>query len=169
MTESNIRKAVAFYKKRIYDLEKQRLLREYGFPIVGSVSSQDWELFGAILMGDIKSEGYGSDLTRHEIKSAVIGNSFEYQYHRKHGEEKLLEDIEIDWHVFISYSDDYRHLVVRRAPGSKMKEKFEGWLEGLRRAYSGPNPRQRYRKSISYGWVVEHGEVILRIEDGERV
>lgn len=169
MEDSNIIKAIDFYQSRILDLKKQQLLEEYNFSVTGNVPFQDWELFGAILVGDKKSEGYGSDLTRHEIKSAVTGNSFEYQYHRNHGEDKLIEDIELDWHVFISYSRDYRNIVVRRVPGSALEPTFRSWLAGLRDAYTGPNPRQRYRRSISYGWVAENGEIILQIKGGLRV
>lgn len=164
----HIEKAYEFYRQSILDVEKQRLRQEYNFPVVGSVPSTDWELFGAILVGDKKKSGYGSDLSNSEVKSAVEGNSFEYQYHRNHGEEKLKEDIDLDYHIFISYSPDYQNVVVRRVPGSALSSIFEGWLPDLQSNYA-RNDKQRYRKSISYGTVVSKGEIIMEIRGGELV
>ncbi|WP_309716871.1 hypothetical protein [Armatimonas sp.] len=126
----------------------------------------DWEVFGAILTGDQKRVGYGSDLTQLEVKSAVAGNSFEYQYHKEHGEEKLNEDPQID-HLFISYSKDYTSLVVRYVEAARLAPVFESWRQGYQERYASGG--QRFRKSISFGFVVEHSEVILRVVDGLQV
>jgi hypothetical protein len=65
-------------------------LREYNIRIPGSISPQLWELFGAILTGDRGTGRYGADLNNYEVKSSIDGNSFEYQYHLKTGQGKLL-------------------------------------------------------------------------------
>jgi hypothetical protein len=123
-------------------------------------------VFGAILTGDKKKEGYGSDLAHTEVKSAVDENSFEYQYHKEHGEEKLDEDKRID-HVFVSYSRDYRDVTVRWVRPEQLAETFESWRQGYRERYASGG--QRYRKSISYGTVCEKGRVVMTIRDGALV
>ena len=57
-----------------------------------SVLSIAWELFGSILTGKKGTAGYGADLDGIEIKSAIAGSSFEYQYHLHTGLAKLKED-----------------------------------------------------------------------------
>ena len=94
-------KAYQFYKKYIFNKEKQKLLEMHGFSIPGSVSSSDWELFAAILVGRKAAAGYGADLEGLEIKSAQMGSSFEYQYHKHTGLEKLKDDMKVN-HLFIS-------------------------------------------------------------------
>jgi len=39
------------------------------------------------------------DLSKHEVKSAENGGSFEYQYHKNTGKEKLRQDIQTG-HLF---------------------------------------------------------------------
>jgi len=160
--------AYDFYKKFIYNKEKQTLLAERNLHVAGSVPSVDWELFGAILTGDDGKGGYGSDLKRHEIKSSVSGASFEYQYHLNGGMKKLADDMKVD-HIFISYSPDYRDIEARVIKGTVLKKTFKGWEPGLIENYAGPNRKQRYRRSISYGTVKSDGKLILKIEQGELV
>ena len=164
----HIGEAYEFYKKFIYNKEKQALLAERKLHIAGSVPSIDWELFGAILTGDDGKGGYGSDLTKHEIKSSVLGASFEYQYHLNGGIQKLIDDMKIS-HVFISYSPDYRDIEVRVIKGVALKETFKDWEPGLIENYKGPNRKQRYRRSIPFGTVKSDGKLIMRIEHGELV
>lgn len=164
MRALNIAGAVDYYEKHIYRADRFAVFARYGFSLTGSVPSIDWEVFGAILTQDQKRTGYGSDLTHLEVKSAVEGASFEYQYHKEHGEEKLDEDKQID-HLFISYSADYNIVVVRYVEAIRIASTFEAWREGYRIRYASGG--QRYRKSISYGFVQKHGEVVLRIQDGE--
>ena len=141
------------------------LLKKYKLHVAGSIPSIDWELFGAILTDDIGKEGYGSDLRHHEIKSSVDRASFEYQYHLHGGEKKLKEDMEVA-HIFMSYSPDYKNLEVRVIEGEQLKKVFKEWLPGWKKNYKGPNRRQRYRKSISYGRVRKDGMTIMKIENG---
>ena len=162
-------KAYNFYKRYLLDLtrDKTAIYTEYGFRVTGGlVPSQDWELFAAILLKDKAKPGDGADLEHHEVKSAVQGNSFEYQYHKHHGEDKLDEDIAID-HVFISYERGYAGLEVRFVKGDALAAIFESWRPGLIQNYQAG--RQRYRKSIAFGFVREHGDLILKIEDGELI
>lgn len=158
--------AYHFYFNHFINIEKQKIIKRYNFPITGSISSFDWELLGAILTGEKRSEGYGSDLGRFEIKSAVWGNSFEYQYHLNRGKEKLLEDMAVG-HVFISYSRDYKDITVRFVYGLQLSKQFITWIPDLLKNYRGSNPRQRYRKSINFSYVTEIGIVIMKIRDGQ--
>jgi len=165
----DIGEAYTYYKKFIYNEERQVLLKRYGLHVAGSVPSIDWELFGAILTGDHGKQGYGSDLTGHEIKSSVERASFEYQYHLHGGKQKLLDDMKVR-HIFISYSDDYKNIEVRRMDGKQLKERFRAWLPGLEQNYAeGPGRRQRYRKSIPFGIVKKNGVLIMSVKDGELV
>ena len=101
----NVKEAYDYYKKFVRNEERFQLLEKHNFKLAGCVPSVDWELFGSILTGDQGKDGYGSDLGKHEVKSAVEHASFEYQYHLNAGEHKLNEDMVVD-HIFNSYSPD---------------------------------------------------------------
>jgi len=160
--------AYEFYKQYIYDRKLQGLLVKNSMPVPGSVPSVYWELFGAFLTGDKGKQGYGSDLIKHEIKSAVAGASFEYQYHLLAGEQKLTEDMVVT-HVFFSYSKDYADVDVRIMSGEDLKGYFSSWLPELRENYAGPNKKQRFRKNIPFGFVNQHGRLIMQIRSGKLV
>lgn len=164
----NIKAAYKYYLDHIYRPGRFYAMKDAGFSITGSVPSTDWEVFGALLTGEKGSPGYGTDLQSYEVKSAKDGSSFEYQYHLKSGESKLNEDIDSD-HLFISYSPDYMNVVVRKLDSSTLADTFESWRVGLIENYSqkGGRRRQRYRKNVAYGFVVEHGEVVMRITNSE--
>src|SRR5688500_9013678 len=81
----HLREAYEFYRKFIYNVEHQAVLKERGFNVAGSIASINWEVFASILTGDKGKGGYGSDLTNHEVKSGIEGSSFEYQYHLNAG------------------------------------------------------------------------------------
>jgi hypothetical protein len=164
MPNFHVAEAFDYYDKHIYRADRFAVFRRYGFSLAGSVPSVDWEVFGAILTGDQKRSGYGSDLIHLEVKSAIEGSSFEYQYHKEHGEEKLDEDKSIG-HLFISYAADYRDVTVRYVSPEVFAPIFEAWREGYRQRYASGG--QRYRKSISYGLVVSQGEMILKIRSGD--
>ncbi len=164
----NLKEAYDFYRKFIYNQEHQVVLENHGFHVAGSVASVNWEVFASILTGDKGKEGYGSDLTHHEVKSSVDGGSFEYQYHLNAGKVKLHEDMEVN-HIFISYSKDYKNIEVRLLEGGKLKDTFEKWMPGLIENYEGSTPKQRYRKSVSYGFVKTNGVLILKTESGNLV
>jgi hypothetical protein len=157
-------KAHDFYVKFILSSEKQALMTEYGFSANGMVSAVDWELFAAILTNTRRRSGYGSDLEGYEIKSAKMGSSFEYQYHKHTGIEKLDDEIGVS-HIYISYGDKYNDIDIRVLPAASLSKTFEGWRQGLKENYKKGSTRQRYRKSISFGFVCNHGQVIMRIRD----
>jgi hypothetical protein len=164
----NRQAAYEFYKEYLLDVLRQKtmLYDTYGFKTVGCVTSQDWELFGAILLNDrAKGGDVGSDLQHYEVKSAVTGNSFEYQYHRNHGLEKLEEDMQVD-HLFISYDRDYAGVTVRLVSAAALQRTFLSWRPGLIRNYQGDNPKLRYRRSVSYGFVERNGAILMEIRKG---
>lgn len=125
-------KAYSFYKKFIldYSQDKLEIYKQYGFTLQGSVGSKDWEVFAAILMGDRARSGDGADLMGYEVKSALLGNSFEYQYHKNHGLDKLQSDKAID-HIFIARNSVYQDIEVWLVKCSKLVPIFDKWLPEL--------------------------------------
>lgn len=168
MQDLYLEEAFAYYDKHINRTERFDLLEAYHLPVPGSVPPIDWELFGAIMTGSKGTPGYGADLENYEVKSAIEGNSFEYQYHLHGGLTKLEEDIVVQ-HIFISYSRDYLNVTVRIVPGQVLAAIFEAWRPKLLENYTGENPRQRFRRSISFGTVKKEGVVVMEIKHGQRV
>lgn len=168
--ELDITKSYQFYQKCLLGpiQEKTKIYQEYGFQVIGSIVSRDWEVLAAILLKDRAKPGYGSDLEKHEVKSARYGNSFEYQYHKNYGEQKLKEDQEVD-HIFITYTENYLSLEVWQVRGEELAPIFQDWLPGLQANYSGENPKQRYRKSIPFRMVKQKGELLMKIENGQLI
>jgi hypothetical protein len=88
------------------------IYRERSISAEGIVPFRDWEVFAAVLGDDVGSGfAVGNNLTRHEIKSAKFGGSFEYQYHKNTGLAKFDHDQTVD-HVFVVYDDSYRSVDV---------------------------------------------------------
>ena len=168
MPELHVQAAFQYYKQHINRKERFNLLRKFNFPIAGSVPAVGWELFGSILTGDLRKVGYGSDLRSYEIRSAKLEGSFEYQYHLHGGLTKLRDDTAVG-HIFISYSADYADIVVRSIPGAGLAPYFQQWEPKLKENYSGINPRQRFRRSIAYGKVIELGTIIMEIKDSHLI
>jgi hypothetical protein len=164
----NIAEAYAYYDRHINREERFELLREHKLRVAGSIHPIDWELFGSILTGDQGRQGYGSDLMDHEVESAAMGSSFEYQYHFNAGVSKLREDI-MAQHIFISYSTDYQDVLVRMIPGFELADIFSLWEPLLEENYRGTFRRQRFRRSIAYGTVVTKGRVIVEIRTGKLI
>lgn len=108
---------------------------------------------------------YGADLGDFEVKSAVIGSAFEYQYHLHSGLQKLDEDKRVD-HIFISYSKDYLEVFVRLVPGEKLATIFEQWRPSLINTYQGEAKKQRFRKNINYKTVLNNGQILMHIREG---
>jgi len=163
--------AFAFYSRHIYDEAKINMLRSHNLKVAGHVPSVLWELFGSILTGRRGKGVTGADLQGWEVKSSTMKSSYEYQYHLNTGEAKLLEDGEVN-HLFCSYSTDYRNLIVKAIPGGELKETFfDVWLPEYRanydRSVGSDSRRQRFRKSIPYGFVQVHGRTILEVNAGE--
>jgi hypothetical protein len=161
-----VQTAYSFYKTYILDYSRGKadIYERYGFSLQGSVGSKDWEVFAAILLNDRARRGDGADLMNYEVKSAVIGGSFEYQYHRNRGLDKLTDDRDID-HIFISRSESYTNVEVWLIERTKMTSTFDRWLPELLQNYETAE-RQRFRRSVTYGFVRSQGIRLLEISDG---
>jgi hypothetical protein len=161
----NVGEAFSFYEKYILGgSEKRRLQEERNFK--PSVPSSDWELLGAILVGENASAGNGADLESFEVKSSADG-SFEYQYHRKSWKDKLKEDMSVD-HLLVAYDEGYRDIEVWAAAGDQLKDKFKDWIPEAREAYSGEDPDYRFRRNITLRQAKERGaNLVMAISDGQ--
>ena len=159
--------AYSFYRAFIleYSRNKAEIYKRYGFSLQGSVGSKDWEVFAAILLNDRARKGYGADLEHYEVKSATTGSSFEYQYHRNHGLDKLTDDKNVD-HIFVSRSKDYMDVEVWLVERADMTSTFDKWLPELLQNYEMAE-RQRFRRSLTYGFVRSKGNLLLEIRAGE--
>ncbi len=164
-----VHRAYKFYKDFIlnYSLEKAVVYQQYGFTLQGSVVSKDWEVFAAILLDDRAKSGYGADLLHYEVKSAMTGTSFEYQYHRKHGLEKLNDDRTVD-HIFVSRNRSYTDIEVWLVQRAQMLPVFERWFPELQENYLNKQ-RQRFRRSVTFGFVRANGQRLLEIIDGQLI
>lgn len=167
---SSLDRAYQLYISHIYDEEKIKLLSEHNLKIAGSVPSVMWELFGALLTERRGSGLTGADLLGWEVKSAKFGGSFEYQYHLNTGVAKLKEDCVVN-HLFCTYSETYKDVVVRVISGKNLSEKFfRAWEPEYLKNYDTSVPvsqrRQRFRKNISFGYVEANGKLVLKIENG---
>ena len=79
---------------------KLRLYRARDVRSVGKALTSDWEVFASILVKNVGSKlSKGVDLSKHEIKSAENGGSYEYQYHKNTGKQKLEDDVRVG-HLF---------------------------------------------------------------------
>ncbi|NEN94418.1 MAG: hypothetical protein F6K50_02410 [Moorea sp. SIO3I7] len=166
MPTLQVQEAYSFYRRFIleYSQDKAEIYQRYGFTVQGSVGSKDWEVFAAILVNDRARRRDGADLINYEVKSAVIGSSFEYQYHRNHGLDKLADDKSVD-HIFIARSQAYTNIEVWLVERAKMLSKFDKWLPELLQNYQA-EARQRFRRSVTYGFVKNQGVKLLEISDG---
>jgi len=165
----DVEKALDFYKKHLLEANSvlDPLLREYNFK--SKIPSWKWEIFAAILVGDVsRGTNKGSDLENHEVKSRLIGDDFEYQYHRRSWKEKLKQEIYIK-HIYISYWPGFADLNVRIVDGIYLKEFFEKWEPEIIDAYEVKDPKQRFRRYIPYATIVELGKLILRIRGGKKL
>ena len=124
-------------------------------------------MFAAVLLGDRAKPGAGADLMNHEVKSAFLGNSFEYQYHKNRGLEKLQQDKAVD-HIFIARGSAYTDVYVWFVERGQLSHIFDSWLPELNQNYLG-GTRQRFRRSVSYAFVMTHGELLLEIRAGRLV
>jgi len=141
-------------KLRLYEARKVRP--------AGAAMSSDWEVFASILLRDPgKKRAAGIDLSQYEVKSAFAGGSYEYQYHKDSGKEKLRRDVEVG-HLFFDHEDNLRHVDLRYAHGNSMKGFFREWLREFPEPYG-----QRYRKSIPFNWVKENARLLMTLVNGE--
>jgi hypothetical protein len=165
-TDLDFEKSLMFFHAYMYG-PLQGKLRLYGAREIpqGSVAmSSDWEVFASMLTKDLgRKLGAGIDLANYEVKSAKRNASYEYQYHKVTGREKLARDAEVG-HLFFDYYDNLKEVDLRYLHGSKLREYFGKWLE----EYPDPYP-QRYRRSIPYSFVKENGTLLMTLKDGEVV
>jgi hypothetical protein len=173
----HFRAAFEFYQTHINRTEFFELLKERNLKTSGSVPSIAWELFGSILTGKMGSSGYGADLDGVEIKSAIAGSSFEYQYHLNTGLEKLKEDQDVV-HFFFSYASDYQSFQVFTVAGKALVPFFSKWIPEYLKNYNklgggsstdSGQRRQRFRRSIPFGWVVQNARLVMQVKDGKLV
>lgn len=166
-TNLDFEKSMMFFHAYMYG-PLQGKLRIYGARAISAgpvAMPSDWEVFASMIVNDMGRKLLsGIDLTNHEVKSAKRGSSYEYQYHKNTGREKLANDMLVG-HLFFDYADNLKEVDLRYAHGSAMKAFFDKWLSEFPKVYE----QQRFRRSISYSWVKEHGELLMTIKDGEVV
>lgn len=165
-TNLDFEKSLMFFHSYMYG-PLQGKMRLYGarrIPPGAVAMSSDWEVFASMLVNDLgRKFGAGIDLANYEVKSAKSGGSYEYQYHKNTGLEKLTKDTSVG-HLFFEYSNSLKEVHLRYLHGSQLQEFFNKWRE----EYPNPYP-QRYRKNIPYGFVKQHGTRLMTLEDGEVV
>lgn len=147
---------------------KKPIYEDRSIPMEGVIPFRDWEVMAAILVDDRSSASRsGSDLLNHEVKSSKEGGSFEYQYHRSHGLEKLDHDLTIE-HLYVVYQSGYLNVDVYSLTAEQFSEVGETWRDGLIENYRQAN-RQRYRKSMPRNKVLHECRVVMKIRDGKLV
>jgi hypothetical protein len=164
-TELDFEKALMYFHAYMYGplqgklrLYAARNIRSAG----GTTMASDWEVFASILVKDLGQKlAAGVDLSNFEVKSAVASGSYEYQYHKNTGKQKLAHDMKVG-HLFFEHADNLRMVNLRYAHGSQMKSFFKEWLEN----WPDPYP-QRYRKNIPYKWVQDNGALLMTLTNGE--
>lgn len=165
-TNLDFEKSLMFFHSYMYG-PLQGKMRLYGarrIPAGAVAMSSDWEVFASMLVNDLgRKFGTGIDLANYEVKSAKRGGSYEYQYHKNTGLEKLTKDISVG-HLFFEYSDNLKEVDLRYLHGSQLQTFFKKWRED----YPDPYP-QRYRKNIPYGFVKQNATLLMTLKDGEVV
>ena len=163
-TNLDFEKSLMFFHAYMYGplQGKLRLYKTRAIPAGSIAMSSDWEVFASMLVNDLgRKFGPGIDLTNYEVKSAKRGSSYEYQYHKDTGRQKLQRDVEVG-HLFFDYANNLSDVDLRFGHGSQMREHFDKWLAEF------PDPyQQRYRKNIPYKWVVNNGILLMTLTDGE--
>lgn len=163
-TNLDFEKSLMFFHAYMYGpiQGKLRLYKARSIPPGTVAMSSDWEVFASMLVNDIgRKFGPGIDLANYEVKSAKRGSSYEYQYHKDTGRQKLARDMEVG-HLFFDYANNLSNVDVRYAHGSQMKDFFEKWIH----TFPDPYP-QRYRRNIPYSWVRNNGVLLMTLTDGE--
>ena len=163
-TDLDFEKSLMFFHAYMYG-PLQGKLRLYGARNIppGSIAmSSDWEVFASMLVNDLgRKFGAGIDLANYEVKSAKRGGSYEYQYHKNTGREKLAKDSQVG-HLFFDYFNNLKEVDLRYVHGSELRHFFMKWQDEY------PDPyMQRYRKNIPYEWVKKNGKLLMTLKDGE--
>ncbi|HEU0049396.1 MAG TPA: hypothetical protein VFQ43_17550 [Nitrososphaera sp.] len=163
-TELDFEKALMFFHAYMYGplQGKLRLYKAREVRSPGAAMSSDWEVFASILVKDVgRKLAAGIDLSEYEVKSAFEEGNYEYQYHKLTGRKKLQTDMKVG-HLFFDHRDNLRHVDLRYAHGSSMKEFFTQWLNEYPEPY-----QQRYRKNIPFQWVKKNGILLMTLTEGE--
>lgn len=166
-SELDVQGALIYFHAYMYGPYKgrARLFRLRGLA-PRMVMSEDWEVFASILLRTTGTTSRaGTDLRDYEIKSAVDGNSFEYQYHRNSWQEKLAADRQAG-HVFIWHRDELSHVEIWFCEGQTLAEQLNEWE--AEQPYA-DGQQQRFRKSVNPAWVRENADLLLLVKDGEAV
>jgi hypothetical protein len=163
-TNLDFEKSLMFFHAYMYG-PLQGKLRLYGARQIppGSIAmSSDWEVFASMLVNDLgRKLGAGIDLANNEVKSAKQRGSYEYQYHKITGREKLAKDMTVG-HLFFEYHDNLKEVHLRWLHGSALVKFFQKWLDEYPDPYG-----TRYRKQIPYGFVKRNGILLMTLKDGE--
>ena len=169
-TKLEFEKSLMFFHAYMYG-PLQGKLRVYGARKIAAGSGtlpSDWVVFGSMLVDDLGQKlAAGVDLTNYEIKPAKRKGSYEYQYHKESGRQKLLKEATVG-HLFFDYSDNLREVDLRYMHGSELSTYFEKWLSefpATPEEYKG----QRFRRQITYGVVKRSGKLLMSLKDGEIV
>ncbi len=129
-TELDFEKALMFFHAYMYGplQGKLRLYAARGVRSAGTAMSSDWEVFASMLVKDLgRKLAGGIDLANYEVKSATSGGSYEYQYHKNTGKQKLAHDTKVG-HLFFDHADNLRKVNLRYTHGSRMIDFFSSWL-----------------------------------------
>lgn len=156
--------AFNYYTQYIINQSKFDILKKYDFNINGCIHSCDWEVFCAILFNKKKLKCGFTDLEGYEIKSAYKGNSFEYQYHKNNGLQKLNNDRDAN-HVFVVYDNNYLNIDIYILNNDILGDILIKWGEEFIQNYT--DNKQRFRKSLSYNFVINNSVQIMSIMNGK--
>lgn len=96
-------------------------------------------------------------------RGGAASYEYQYQYHKNTGLQKLAKDKQVG-HLFFDYFDNLSEVDLRYLHGSQLAEFFTKWFD----EYPNPYP-QRYRKNIPYGYVKQHGTLLMTLKGGEVV
>jgi|ERR1700722_5530227 len=133
-TDLDFEKALMFFHAYMYGplQGKLRLYRARDVHSAGKVQPSDWEVFASILVKDVGTKlTKGVDLSGNEVKSAEEGGSYEYQYHKKTGRQKLKDDMSVG-HLFFDHRNNLRAVDLRYASGAQLAPRMlENYLDTI--------------------------------------
>ena len=127
--------ALDFFRTFMYaPLQAKRGIYEARGIRLGSVTpASDWEVLASMLVNHKGNGGTsGVDLVDYEVKSAINGGDYEYQYHKDTGKKKLTGDMKAG-HLFFNHVDFLNRVELRYVDGRDMKKNyFSVWLKDTR-------------------------------------
>ena len=162
MYEYNCLAAYTFFRNHIYNEDKQQVYLRRGFPLARMIPPHDWECLGAELINENKNGHYGQDLKTCDVKSAVYGQAFGWDFHYVSAIDKINQALELNY-IFVTYSLNLKDIEVRVGTGEQFRDFFDKWRNQYA-DYSKKYPTKRFQRSIPFKAVKERGEIILNIE-----